>query len=77
MALAVSENHSTMVGVFSVCTRLRTSSTATAEMAAAASAAITPTSCWLPIGAPEPNRVSLGQETITTPTSPTTTALQR
>ena len=78
MTLAVSENHSTMVADFSVRTSRRTSSIATAEIDAEASAATTPIASRSPRPAPSPaNSVSFGHEMMTTPTKPTATALQR
>jgi hypothetical protein len=50
---------------------------ATAETAAPTRAARTPSASPRPSSAPDDNSVSLGQEMMVTPISPTTTALQR
>ena len=77
MTVAVSENHSTIVAVRSLWTRLRTRSIATADIEAAAKAASTPSNSALPMPAGDAKRVSLGQEMISTPINPTTTADHR
>jgi len=77
VALAISENHSTMVADFSVWTSLRTSKRAIADIAAPPSAAATPSASLFVKPASVVNKVSFGHEMISTPNSPTTTALQR
>ncbi|OJU35309.1 MAG: hypothetical protein BGN94_15680 [Rhizobiales bacterium 68-8] len=76
-AAQVSENHSTMVEDFSVTTSWRTCSMAKPDTSAPASTEAAPIACSPAIAWPPVSSVSFGQATMTTPTKPTMTALQR